>query len=162
MVIPPPVRLPRATQFLKPYVLKMHFTNTYVSAQVLHSPSATNQAPSGSNAMVMNGSAIANVHGLEGSLRTASKNEEQSQPEENAYATKEEKGNKYDALKYEVGVNSSRWSNWSLFPFIFQQKKSLSSVVLLGQMDSDNPFNQSSYSGAKALDYSSLLETFSP
>uniref|UniRef100_A0A3N7GDK6 Uncharacterized protein n=3 Tax=Populus trichocarpa TaxID=3694 RepID=A0A3N7GDK6_POPTR len=41
MVIPPPVRLPRVTQFLKPYVLKMHFANNYVSAQVFHSPSAT-------------------------------------------------------------------------------------------------------------------------
>ncbi|KAL3591515.1 hypothetical protein D5086_010155 [Populus alba] len=120
-----------------------------------------------SNAMVMNGSTIANVHGLEGSLRTASKNEEQSQPEENAYALKEEKGNKYDALKYEVGVNSSRWSNWSLFSIYFVIDLSEDAFLhgekaFAGQMDSDNPFNQSSYSGAKALDYSSLLETFSP
>ncbi|CAM8962169.1 unnamed protein product [Rhodiola kirilowii] len=41
MVIPPPVRPPRITQFLKPYVLKMHFTNKYVNAQVIHSPTAT-------------------------------------------------------------------------------------------------------------------------
>nr|ACU15985.1 unknown [Glycine max] len=41
MVIPPPVRPPRITQFLKPYVLKMHFTNKYVSAQVIHTPTAT-------------------------------------------------------------------------------------------------------------------------
>ncbi|KAI5582572.1 hypothetical protein POPTR_007G100900v4 [Populus trichocarpa] len=41
MVIPPPVRAPRVTQFLKPYVLKMHFTNQYVNAQVTHSPTAT-------------------------------------------------------------------------------------------------------------------------
>ncbi|XVF31395.1 hypothetical protein REPUB_Repub16aG0142300 [Reevesia pubescens] len=41
MVIPPPVRAPRITKFLKPYVLKMHFTNNYVSAQVIHSPTAT-------------------------------------------------------------------------------------------------------------------------
>ncbi|WRX22801.1 Large ribosomal subunit protein uL18 - like 5 [Theobroma cacao] len=41
MVIPPPVRPPRITKFLKPYVLKMHFTNKYVSAQVIHSPTAT-------------------------------------------------------------------------------------------------------------------------
>ncbi|XP_010256324.1 PREDICTED: uncharacterized protein LOC104596746 [Nelumbo nucifera] len=41
MVIPPPVRPPRITNFLKPYVLKMHFTNKYVSAQVIHSPTAT-------------------------------------------------------------------------------------------------------------------------
>lgn len=41
MVIPPPVRPPRITQFLKPYVLKMNFTNKYVSAQVIHTPTAT-------------------------------------------------------------------------------------------------------------------------
>lgn len=41
MVIPPPVRPPRITKFLKPYVLKMHFTNKYVSAQVIHTPTAT-------------------------------------------------------------------------------------------------------------------------
>ncbi|KAJ4716849.1 50S ribosomal protein L18 [Melia azedarach] len=41
MVIPPPVRPPTLTKFLKPYVLKMHFTNKYVSAQVIHSPTAT-------------------------------------------------------------------------------------------------------------------------
>lgn len=41
MVIAPPVRPPRVTQFLKPYVLKMHFTNKYVSAQVIHTPTAT-------------------------------------------------------------------------------------------------------------------------
>ncbi|KAF7843617.1 Ribosomal protein [Senna tora] len=41
MVIPPPVRPPRIIDFLKPYVLKMHFTNKYVSAQVIHTPTAT-------------------------------------------------------------------------------------------------------------------------
>ncbi|KAL5996162.1 hypothetical protein ACLOJK_026236 [Asimina triloba] len=41
MLIPPPVRPPRITKFLKPYVLKMHFTNTYVIAQVIHTPTAT-------------------------------------------------------------------------------------------------------------------------
>ncbi|XP_057464770.1 uncharacterized protein LOC130754558 isoform X2 [Actinidia eriantha] len=41
MVIRPPVRPERITKFLKPYVLKMHFTNKYVSAQVIHSPTAT-------------------------------------------------------------------------------------------------------------------------
>ncbi|KAK9115404.1 hypothetical protein Syun_022201 [Stephania yunnanensis] len=41
MVIPPPVRPPRIVDFLKPYVLKMHFTNKYVTAQVIHSPTAT-------------------------------------------------------------------------------------------------------------------------
>ncbi|XWS42369.1 hypothetical protein CRYUN_Cryun16bG0008600 [Craigia yunnanensis] len=41
MVIPPPVRPPRIMKFLKPYVLKMHFTNKYVSAQVIHSPTST-------------------------------------------------------------------------------------------------------------------------
>ncbi|GMI94509.1 hypothetical protein like AT5G27820 [Hibiscus trionum] len=41
MVIPPPVRPPRVVNFLKPYVLKMHFTNKYVDAQVIHAPTAT-------------------------------------------------------------------------------------------------------------------------
>jgi ribosomal protein L18 len=41
MVIPPPVRPPRIIQYLKPYVLKMHFTNKFVSAQVIHTPTAT-------------------------------------------------------------------------------------------------------------------------
>lgn len=34
MVIPPP-KPPRITQFLKPYVLKMHFPNKHVHAQVI-------------------------------------------------------------------------------------------------------------------------------
>nr|CAN74240.1 hypothetical protein VITISV_043330 [Vitis vinifera] len=41
MVIPPPVKPPRIMKFLKPYVLKMHFTNKFVNAQVIHSPTAT-------------------------------------------------------------------------------------------------------------------------
>ncbi|KAD5317919.1 hypothetical protein E3N88_17865 [Mikania micrantha] len=41
MVIPPPVKAQRITNFLKPYLLKMHFSNKYVSAQVIHSPTAT-------------------------------------------------------------------------------------------------------------------------
>lgn len=41
MVIPAPVRPLRLTNFLKPYVLKMHFTNKFVHAQVVHSPTAT-------------------------------------------------------------------------------------------------------------------------
>ncbi|KAL9233321.1 hypothetical protein vseg_008339 [Gypsophila vaccaria] len=41
MVVPPPVRPPRITEFLKPYLLKMHFTNKFVHAQVIHSPTAT-------------------------------------------------------------------------------------------------------------------------
>ncbi|KAA8545187.1 hypothetical protein F0562_019924 [Nyssa sinensis] len=41
MVIPPPIKPEKITKFLKPYVLKMHFTNKYVSAQVIHSPTAT-------------------------------------------------------------------------------------------------------------------------
>ncbi|XP_068654452.1 uncharacterized protein [Aristolochia californica] len=41
MVIPPPVKPPRITKYLKPYVLKMHFTNKYVNAQVIHTPTAT-------------------------------------------------------------------------------------------------------------------------
>ncbi|KAK3423611.1 hypothetical protein EUGRSUZ_F00290 [Eucalyptus grandis] len=41
MVIPPPAKPLRIINFLKPYVLKMHFTNKFVSAQVIHSPTAT-------------------------------------------------------------------------------------------------------------------------
>ncbi|GER25777.1 50S ribosomal protein L18 [Striga asiatica] len=41
MVIPPPVRPERVTKFLKPYVLRMHFTNKFVHAQVVHTPTAT-------------------------------------------------------------------------------------------------------------------------
>ncbi|KAG8097863.1 hypothetical protein GUJ93_ZPchr0013g37901 [Zizania palustris] len=41
MVIPPPARAPAVAKFLKPYVLKMHFTSNYVSAQVIHTPSGT-------------------------------------------------------------------------------------------------------------------------
>ncbi|KAI3752534.1 hypothetical protein L2E82_24568 [Cichorium intybus] len=41
MVIPPPVKAHRITNFLKPYLLKMHFSNKYVSAQVIHAPTAT-------------------------------------------------------------------------------------------------------------------------
>ncbi|KAH0458010.1 hypothetical protein IEQ34_013325 [Dendrobium chrysotoxum] len=41
MVIPPPIRPAPVTKFLKPYVLRMHFSNKYVSAQVVHTPTAT-------------------------------------------------------------------------------------------------------------------------
>ncbi|XP_071725537.1 uncharacterized protein [Rutidosis leptorrhynchoides] len=41
MVIPPPVKAQRITKYLKPYLLKMHFSNNYVSAQVIHAPTAT-------------------------------------------------------------------------------------------------------------------------
>ncbi|KAK2965883.1 hypothetical protein RJ640_024725 [Escallonia rubra] len=41
MVILPPVKPGRITKVLKPYVLKMHFSNKYVSAQVIHEPTAT-------------------------------------------------------------------------------------------------------------------------
>ncbi|XP_010546733.1 PREDICTED: uncharacterized protein LOC104818726 [Tarenaya hassleriana] len=41
MVIPPPVRPLPLVNFLKPYMLKMHFTNKFVHAQVMHSPTAT-------------------------------------------------------------------------------------------------------------------------
>ncbi|KVH87710.1 Ribosomal protein L18/L5 [Cynara cardunculus var. scolymus] len=41
MVIPPPVKAQRITNYLKPYLLKMHFSNKYVSAQVIHAPTAT-------------------------------------------------------------------------------------------------------------------------
>ncbi|GAA0155185.1 ribosomal protein [Lithospermum erythrorhizon] len=41
MVIPPPLKPNRITDFLKPYMLRMHFTNKYVNAQVVHNPTAT-------------------------------------------------------------------------------------------------------------------------
>lgn len=41
MVIPPPIKFGRITNFLKPYVLRMHFSNKYVSAQVVHTPTAS-------------------------------------------------------------------------------------------------------------------------
>lgn len=41
MVIPPPLKTGRITNFLKPYVLRMHFSNKYVSAQVVHTPTAS-------------------------------------------------------------------------------------------------------------------------
>ncbi|KAI3985289.1 hypothetical protein MKX01_033603 [Papaver californicum] len=53
MVIPPPVRPDRITKFLKPYVLKMHFTNKYVNAQVIHSPTATVAASASSQEVVL-------------------------------------------------------------------------------------------------------------
>ncbi|RZC73056.1 hypothetical protein C5167_048534 [Papaver somniferum] len=53
MVIPPPVRPDRITKFLKPYVLKMHFTNKYVNVQVIHSPTATVAASASSQEVVL-------------------------------------------------------------------------------------------------------------
>ncbi|KAJ4753595.1 50S ribosomal protein L18 [Rhynchospora pubera] len=41
MVIPPPVRPPRLINHLKPYVLRMNFSNNYISTQVMHTPTAT-------------------------------------------------------------------------------------------------------------------------
>ncbi|KAJ4762064.1 50S ribosomal protein L18 [Rhynchospora pubera] len=41
MVIPPPVRPPRIINHLKPYVLRMSFSNNYISTQVMHTPTAT-------------------------------------------------------------------------------------------------------------------------
>ncbi|AES95248.1 hypothetical protein MTR_5g023360 [Medicago truncatula] len=41
LVIPPSVRAPKITKFLKPYVPKMYFTNKHVSVQVILTPPAT-------------------------------------------------------------------------------------------------------------------------
>uniref|UniRef100_A0A0D6QZ26 Uncharacterized protein n=1 Tax=Araucaria cunninghamii TaxID=56994 RepID=A0A0D6QZ26_ARACU len=41
MVIPPPPPPTRIIKYLKPYVLKMHFTNKFITAQVIHEPTAT-------------------------------------------------------------------------------------------------------------------------
>ena len=56
MVIPPPARPPRVTKYLKPYLLKMHFTNKYVSAQVIHTPTATVAASASSQEKTLRGS----------------------------------------------------------------------------------------------------------
>ncbi|XP_052194097.1 uncharacterized protein LOC127802373 [Diospyros lotus] len=48
MVIPPPVRPERITKFLKPCVLKMHFTNKFVTPQAIHTPTATVASAAGS------------------------------------------------------------------------------------------------------------------
>lgn len=56
MVIPPPVRPPRILHFLKPYVLKMHFTNKFVHAQVIHSPTATVASSASSQEKALRGS----------------------------------------------------------------------------------------------------------
>ncbi|KAJ8752208.1 hypothetical protein K2173_003816 [Erythroxylum novogranatense] len=56
MVIPPPVRPPRITEFLKPYVLKMHFTNKFVHAQVIHSPTAAVASSASSQEKVLRSS----------------------------------------------------------------------------------------------------------
>ena len=41
MVVPPPDRAARIVGFLKPYLLRLHFSNKYVTAQVIHTPTAT-------------------------------------------------------------------------------------------------------------------------
>ncbi|KAL5566002.1 hypothetical protein UlMin_029166 [Ulmus minor] len=56
MVIPPPPRPPTITKFLKPYVLRMHFTNKYVSAQVIHKPTATVAMSASSQEKALRGS----------------------------------------------------------------------------------------------------------
>ncbi|KAJ4978467.1 hypothetical protein NE237_009247 [Protea cynaroides] len=56
MVIPPPVRPPQIIKFLKPYVLKMHFTNKFVSCQVIHSPTATVASSASSQEKVLRSS----------------------------------------------------------------------------------------------------------
>lgn len=53
MVIPPPVKAQRITNYLKPYLLKMHFTNKYVTAQVIHAPTATVAAAASSQEKVL-------------------------------------------------------------------------------------------------------------
>ncbi|EXB50268.1 50S ribosomal protein L18 [Morus notabilis] len=53
MVIRPPARPPLITKYLKPYVLKMHFTNKFVNAQVIHTPTATVAASASSQEKVL-------------------------------------------------------------------------------------------------------------
>ncbi|PKA52808.1 50S ribosomal protein L18, chloroplastic [Apostasia shenzhenica] len=53
MVIPPTARPAPVIKFLKPYVLQMHFSSKYVSAQVIHSPTATVAASASSREKVL-------------------------------------------------------------------------------------------------------------
>lgn len=53
MVIRPPARPPPITKYLKPYVLRMHFTNKFVHAQVVHTPTATVAASASSQEKVL-------------------------------------------------------------------------------------------------------------
>ncbi|KAF7008339.1 hypothetical protein CFC21_023115 [Triticum aestivum] len=41
MVIPPPDRAARIVSFLKPNLLRMDFSNKFVTAQVIHTPTTT-------------------------------------------------------------------------------------------------------------------------
>ena len=41
MVVPPPAKAASVTKYLKPYLLRMNFSNKYVMAVVFHTPSAT-------------------------------------------------------------------------------------------------------------------------
>uniref|UniRef100_A0A453FWT0 Uncharacterized protein n=2 Tax=Aegilops tauschii subsp. strangulata TaxID=200361 RepID=A0A453FWT0_AEGTS len=41
MVIPPPDRAARIVGFLKPNLLRMDFSNKFVTAQVIHTPTTT-------------------------------------------------------------------------------------------------------------------------
>ena len=52
MVIPPPVRPARIIDYLKPYVLRMNFSNKYVGAQVVHAPTATVAASASSQVLM--------------------------------------------------------------------------------------------------------------
>lgn len=56
MVIPPPTKAPNIIKYLKPYVLRMHFTNKYVSAQVIHTPTATVASSASSQEKALRGS----------------------------------------------------------------------------------------------------------
>ncbi|BBN00991.1 large subunit ribosomal protein L18 [Marchantia polymorpha subsp. ruderalis] len=45
----------RVTKYLKPYVLKMFFSNKYVSAQVVHSPTSTTVIAASSQEKLLRG-----------------------------------------------------------------------------------------------------------
>ncbi|KAJ3683696.1 hypothetical protein LUZ60_013923 [Juncus effusus] len=53
MVIPPPARPERVVKYLKPYLLRMNFSNQFVSAQVIHTPTATVAASASSQEKVL-------------------------------------------------------------------------------------------------------------
>ncbi|KAK1357397.1 50S ribosomal protein L18, cyanelle [Heracleum sosnowskyi] len=53
MVIPPPPKPGRIINFLKPYVLQIHFSNKNVSVQLVHTPTASVASSASSQAKAL-------------------------------------------------------------------------------------------------------------
>ncbi|XP_031485497.1 uncharacterized protein LOC116254314 [Nymphaea colorata] len=68
MVIPPPARPPRIINFLKPYVLKMSFSNKYITAQVFHQPTATVASSASSQETALR-TTMGNTHDVEAAAK---------------------------------------------------------------------------------------------